>query len=259
MNDLISPKYQMQLVKQVDERIWDEYKTYKEVRFYINKWHESDDTYDYNYRWENFSIHCSTDEKIDLKATLHNMPGEILLKIAIDLEVDTPDFIPSIPTFKNKIKEEYTSVYDTFTKALRNIEDDPAIALGLANSAFESLIKEIMKDQRISSKLSGNETLYKLTAIILKEFKVSENFPIEAKTIASSLLSVSQSIEKLRSEKTNFHGKTQEDIVIDDPIYVYLVVNSFATIGLFLESYYRKKYPKVELALTSDDDDELPF
>src|SRR5690606_29425032 len=114
---------------------WEEFKTYKDVRFYIDKWHKQEETPDYFQNeppWENFCIH-TLDGKIELKGTLHSMPSDVLLKIAIDLNVDTPDFIPSIPTFKNKIKEEYASVYDTFTKALKNIEEDPGIALGLAN------------------------------------------------------------------------------------------------------------------------------
>lgn len=262
MNDLISPKYQMQLVQEVNDKIWEEYKTYRDVIFYVEKWHESDDaTYDFNQRWENFSIYMN-EQKIDLKPTLHSMPSDILLKIAIDLNVDTPDFIPSIPTFKNRIKEEYTSVYDTFTKALKQIEEDPALALGLANSAFESLIKEILKDERFSSKLSGGETLYKLTNIILNEFKVIDKFPKEAKTITSSLLSISQMIEKLRSEKSIFHGKTTDDVLIDDSIYIYLVVNAFTTVGLFLDSFYKKRYPKPLTQINSpnySEDDDLPF
>lgn len=255
----------MQLVQQVNDKIWEEYKTYKDVLFYIKKWHEEEEpSYYQNDRpWENFYIYY-LDDKVDLKSTLHNMKGDILLKIAIDLNVDTPDFIPSIPIFKNKIKEEYTSVYDTFTKALKHVEDDPALAIGLANSAFESLIKEILKDERFSSKLSGGETLYKLTQVILKEFKIIDKFPTEAKTISTSLLSLSQMIEKLRSEKSMFHGKTKDDILIDDSIYVYLVVNSFTTVGLFLDSYYKKRYPKPENLTQVDspnypDDDNLPF
>lgn len=36
----ISPKYQMTLIKNVNSAIWDEYKSYKEVKFYIEKWHQ---------------------------------------------------------------------------------------------------------------------------------------------------------------------------------------------------------------------------
>jgi hypothetical protein len=253
MNELISPKYQMKLVKSVHDAIWDEYKSYKEVKLYIEKWHESDD---YNNNWENFNI-VSIDNKIDLLQTLHNMNGVTLLKVAIDLGVDTPDFIPSIPVFKNELKAELKTAYDTFTKAFKQIETDPSIAIGLANSALESIIKEILKDERISSKTTGKETLYKLASIILKEFNLtSDENPKEIKTIGNSLLTIAQSIENLRSEKTDFHGKTEDDYLIKDSIYTYLIVNSVTTVGLFLNTYYKNNFPKPKAELYADD---LPF
>ena len=247
MNDLISPKYQMQLINSVEKAIWDEYKSYKQVRLYINKWHESHYQSDgfTNDFWENFAIVERPNREIDLTLTLHNMSGTDLLKIAIDLGVDTPDFIPSIPTFKNELKSEYKTAYDTFTKAYKQIETDPSVAVGLANSTLESIIKEILKDERISSKISGGETLYKLTSIILKEFNITnDEHPKEIKTIGSSLLAINQAIEKLRSEKTDFHGKTNDDYLISDTIYTYFIVNAVTTVGLFLNSYYRTKFPK---------------
>ena len=180
MDELISPKYQMKLAKSVHDAIWEEYKTYKEVKLYIKKWHNSD----YNGNWENFEISYKENKEIDLQQTLHNMSGVDLLKVAIDLGVDTPDFIPSIPTFKNELKSDYKTAYDTFTKAYKQIETDPSVAIGLANSALESIIKEILKDSRISSKITGGETLYKLTSIILKEFNfTNEEHPKEIKTM----------------------------------------------------------------------------
>lgn len=265
MNGIISPKYQMKLIKDICDKIWEEYTSYRDVLFYIRKWHRVDDVEYYNgyNQSENFTIVFDNKGNIDLKSTLHNIEGDDLIRIAIDLGLDTPDFIPSIPTFRNMIKEDYENVHDTFIKALKNIEDEPDLAIGLANSALESLIKEILKDERISSKLKGGETLYRLTQIILKEFKISnDNFPIEAKTISSSLLSVCQSIEKLRSEKTNFHGKTKDDIVIKDSIYVYLLINSVTSIGLFLNSFYKKKFPKQDDSIKNpfaDEDDILAF
>ena len=248
----------MKLVKSVQEALWEEYKSYKEVKIYISKWHEVN--WDYNNREENFEITYfnEDDEKIDLLQTLHNMNGEVLIKVAIDLGVDTPDFIPAVPTFKNEIKSEYKTAYDTFTKAYKLIESDTSLAVGLANSALESIIKEILKDDRISSKMKGNETLYKLTTLILKEFNITNNNnPLEIKTIGSSLLAINQAIEKLRSEKTDFHGKTNDDYLINDSIYTYFVVNSVATVGLFLNSYYKTRYP---ISLPEfDEDDSLPF
>jgi hypothetical protein len=259
MDQLVSPKYQMQLVNSVEKAIWDEYKSYKQVRLYINKWYKNNydpDGFNDDY-WENFTIVEMPNKNIDLTSTLHNFSGNDLLKIAIDLGVDTPDFIPSIPIFKNVLKSDYKTAYDTFNKAFKQIESDPSIAVGLANSALESIIKEILKDDRISSKTSGSETLYRLSSIILKEFNITnDEHPKEIKTIGNSLLAINQSIETLRSEKTDFHGKTNDDYLITDTIYTYFIVNTVTTVGLFLDSYYKSKFPKPKALV---EDDGLPF
>lgn len=256
MNELISPKYQMKLVKSVHDAIWEQYKNYREVSLYIDKWHEVDE--DWNNHWENFSIIKKESGDIDLLKTLHSMNGSDLLKVAIDMGVDTPDFIPSIPTFKNELKSDFKTAYDTFTKAFKQIESDPSLSIGLANSALESIVKEILKEDRIKSKTKGTETLYKLTTINIKEFNFLEsNHPEEIKTIGSSLLSISQSIEKLRSKKTDFQGKTKEDYLITDSIYTYFVVNAVTTVGLFLQSYFKTKLPKPLKEV--EDYDDLPF
>ncbi len=118
MNDLISPKYLMSLAKQVEKAIWDEYKSYAETQMYIEKWHEGDDYND----WENFKIAFKENKVIDLLRTLNNMPGELILKVAIDMNVETPDFIPSIPVFKNNLKTENKTAYNTFVAAFRQAE-----------------------------------------------------------------------------------------------------------------------------------------
>jgi len=262
MDNIISPKYLMKLVADIETVLWNMYSEakYRNVRFYIEKWHKHNDD-SINYYWENFTIYEDDKKNIDLKKTLHNMDGELLLKIAIDLGVDTPDFIPSIPTFRNEIKSEFATTSSTFESAFKKIESEPSIAVGLANSALESIIKEIIKDERISSKLKGKKTLYDLTCEILKAFQIFPNseMPEEIKTIGSSLLAISQGIEKLRSDKTVFHGKTKDDYKIEDPIYTYFVVNCVTTIGLFLNSYYRNKFPKPEVEEKIVENDDLPF
>ena len=118
--DAISPKYQMRLVKQISDAIWSEYNTYKDVRAYIEKWHESRD--DWNDYWENFKIYYKDKGEVDLLSTLHGINAHTLLKIAVDMGVDTPDFIPSIATFKNDLKAEYQTANITFEKAFKQIE-----------------------------------------------------------------------------------------------------------------------------------------
>lgn len=259
MNELVSPKYIMQLVNSVEDAIIKEYKNIKLRKIYLEKWHKTNGelpVFNDNY-WENFKISFDENHEIDLLQTLHNMNGEDLLKIAIDLGVDTPDFIPSIPTFKNELKANYKTAYDTFTKAFKQIETDPSLAIGLANSALESIIKVILKDDRINLNLKGKETLFELTKLIVKKFNLNDNHPTEMKTIGSSLISINQAIEGVRSNKTNFHGKTDGDYTINDSIYAYFIINTVTTVGLFLQSYYTTMYPKSIVVDVTDD--ELPF
>jgi len=261
MNSEISPKYQMRLVNEVEGAIWQEYKSYKEVHNYISKWHEHDGD-DWDNYWENFNIKGKKDDNIDLNATLHGMDGELLLKVAIDMGIETPDYIPSIPTFKNELKADFKTAYSTFSKAMKSTADDPSTSIGLANSTLESIIKQILKDDKISAKVNSKQTLYKLATAILKEFKlIGNDVPKEIKTIGTSLLTISQSIEKLRSEKTEFHGKTDEDYLIEESLYAQLVVNAVTSVGLFLLSYYKTKYPKEveEEGIEEDKYDDLPF
>ena len=249
----------MQLIDKIEKEIWAKFSSHINVRFYINKWHESDEN-GYNY-YENFNIALKEDGNINLTKTLHNIDGETLLKIAIDLGIETPNFIPSIPIFRNEIKSSYETASLTFEKAFKQIEEHPDIAIGLANSALESIIKEILKNESLSTKQNTNKTLYELTMDILKGFQLYPNseMPIEIKTIGSSLLSIAQSIEKLRSDKTYFHGKASDEYIIKDSLYTYFAFNSIVTIGLFLDNYYKKKFPKDNNTKEEIESDELPF
>lgn len=254
----ISPKYTMTLIKNIESAIWVEYKSYKDVRFYIDKWHTSEQ--DWNNYWENFPIVLKESKDIDLPATLHGIDGETLLKIAIDLGIETPDFIPSIPIFRNEIKSSYPTASRTFEDAFKQIEEHPDIAIGLVNSALESIIKEILKDERVKISLKGSETLYSLVGEVLKFFQLYPNsdIPKEIKTIGSSLLSISKGVEELRSSKTKFHGKTDDDYIINDSLYAYFVVNTVTTVGLFLKNYFENKFP-LPIVIIDDGIDDLPF
>lgn len=261
----ISPKYQIKLIADVENALWEMFPTskYRNVLFYIEKWHKSEED-NINDGWEKFHISKDNNGNINLLDTLHSIDGETLIKIAIDLGVDTPDFIPSIPTFRNEIKSDYSTASATFEKAFKLIETDPDTAIGLANSTLESIIKEILKDHRIMKVQNKGETLYKLTCAILREFKMYPDLqmPDEIKTMGSSLLSICQSIEKIRSEKTNFHGKTEDDYIISDSLYAYFIVNNICSVGLFLMSFYRSKYQKKEIEDNKDytlNSDITPF
>lgn len=259
--DKISPKYQMRIVQSINDKLYELFKSYEDVEAYIEKWR---DVYA-NFGNANFYILYKDNEckKIDLKKTLHQIDGETLLKMAIDLGLETPDFIPSIPTFKNNLKSSYETAAQTFDKAFCNVEKDPNLAVGLANSALESIIKEILKDERLQVEYNDKDTLSKLIKNICKAFRFNNDtsLPQEVQTIAKSLIACSCAIEDLRSTKTEMHGKTQDDFIIKDPMCAYFVVNAVSTVGLFLLNYYMGKYPRqVDNARYEfDPDDDLPF
>lgn len=232
----------MKLIPEVEDALLNTFKSYEQVEVYLYKWYKVIQNSDKEFR----IINGYNSNTIDLTATLHRMDKEILLKIAIELGVETPDFIPSIPTFRNEIKVDYISASAVFENAFKKVESEPNFAIGLANSALESIIKEILKDERISSKIEMNKTLYDLASEILKVFHLFPNSDMldEIKRIGSSLLNISKQIEKLRSDKTDFHGKRSIDYKIEDPIYAYFVVNCVTTVGLFLNSYFKKEFPK---------------
>lgn len=183
------------------------------------------------------------------------MPGELLLKVAIDMGIETPDYIPSIPTFRNKIKENYKNASETFEKAFREVEKDPSLAIGLANSVLESIIKDILRANQVSN-YSEHDTLTKLVRKCFSHFGINDSsLPSEIKSIANSILNAAKSIEDIRSDKTSFHGKSSEYEVISQPEYAYFVINAVTTIGLFFLKYH----PKQKQAIIQNFDDDLPF
>ena len=260
MNSKISPKYQMGIIQELCDKLYELFHSYENVEAYVEKWREGYDDFGNN---ANFYIQYKDTERkqIDLRKTLHQIDGETLLKMAIDLGIATPDFIPSIPMFKNELKSSFETAAQTFEKAYHNVEQDPSLAIGLANSALESVIKAILKDERIPIESKKRETLSKLIEDICRAFHINyvASCPSEIKTIASSLINCCQAIENMRSTKTEVHGKTSEDFIISDPLCAYFIVNAVATVGLFLLNYYKERYPQIRQTPSSLNGDDLPF
>lgn len=255
MIDKISPKFKMQLLLEIENAIWNEYKTYKRVRQYMEQWIE-----EYDWNNQNFVIITKGDtNEIDLTQTLTHIDDETVLQIAADIGVNTPDFIPAVSEIYNIFKVNYQTAGETFKQALNQCYEHPDNAISLANSALESIVKHILKDSRFEN-FDKTKTLYDQAIDILKQFQLypEKEMPTEVKTIGSSLLAVSRAIEQLRSEKTSSHGKLIEDRIIDDPLYASFIINSVATVGIFLINYYNKKF-NIEEPQSIASKNELPF
>lgn len=238
----------MKLVEKLDKKIWEQYKTYEDVNYFIQYWHDEDENYSSYDHWENFIISYKDEahQSINLKATLHNMPANIVVKIAIDLGIDTPGFLPSIPKFKNILKDQNQSAYQNFDRAIKNVYEHPDMAVALASSTIEGIIKTILthKNFQIEKEQFKNKTLSKLIATIIKEFGFDDRVrcPQEIITLASQLRGIGATVEDLRSDKSIAHGKATNDYILDDPLWASLTVNACATVGLFLWEYFEKKY-----------------
>lgn len=229
----------------VEKRIWEEYKTYAKVLLYIEKWQVWDY---YNTGLNeycggvNFEITYKNKKKseINLAKTLHNMEDELLFKIAVDMGVKIPSIIYAVPHIISLAATDYKDVHLVLENAFKKVYEDPSHAVALANSALETIIKRILSE--ISPKFNKNETLYKLTTNILKEFKIFHSELPDIKKISSGLMTVAQTIEDLRSNHTKeSHGKLETDYIIQDPLYAHFIINSVSTVGLFLLNFYEKK------------------
>lgn len=249
----ISPKYTMTLIKRIKTELMKQYSS-SDIRIYLSKWIEYYDAFN-----QNFGICLKDNGELDLDATINNIDGETLLKIAIDLEIETPDFLPSIPIFKNEVKSSYKTACKTFERACKIIDKEPDTAISLANAALESVIKEILKDERLDNgTYNSKDTLGKLIEKCLKKFNAfpSPFISQDVKQFGSGLISCCQAIENMRSNETlTVHGKTDSDFVIDDSSTAFFVVNAISTIGLFLLKQYQRVYP----INTCEETEELPF
>lgn len=117
----ISPVYRMKLLEKVEKEIWNRYKSYKDVEQYmkLNQIYDGFGQVDFDISY--FS-EGKNKEKINLIETLRVIAKDIpdkLLKMAIDLGIETPDYIPSIPTFRNELKADYKNASTSFEKAFQ--------------------------------------------------------------------------------------------------------------------------------------------
>lgn len=274
--DSLSPKYTMELIPKIAEALWSLFTNskYQNVRRYVEKWHSGEWTGWNGEEWsENFHIHFKDEEtkrEIDLDETLHGMPADILIKIAIDLGIDTPGFLPAIPTFKNVLKDQNQSAYQNFMRASKSVSADPDNAVALASSTLEGIAKTILEHEVFADSRDKlkNLSLTRLIIEIVKKFKLEDkDAPAEIFSLAKQLRGIGSTLDDLRSDKTTAHGKGSKDYVIDDPLWATFSVNIVTSLGLFMWEYFNKKfipeYKKRESEIDIDDKpidlSEIPF
>lgn len=260
----ISPKFKMELILSIAQSIWKQYQKYALVQIFIEQFQKEEWDERGDYLGRNFDI-AQKDGHIDLEKTLSNMPQDVFFSVAIECGISVPIIVPAFPTFKRELtqwEDGSSLLLENFTKAYNSVYKDPNLAISLANSTLESIIKHILKSGKFPNiSYNKNDTLYELTEKLLKgfEFFPTKTLQKNIRNIGSSLLKLSKEIEELRSDATFSHGKAKNDYIVDSSLYSVLIVNSIITIGLFLLSFFEEKYANLRTCQFQEDVENLPF
>ena len=256
---LFSPVFLMDLMQQIQDKIDKLYPNEEKQERYLSIWKNME-----NKQGRDFEIRYWS-SNIWIADTLSQLEHELLFKIAIDLGVSIPRLIYSVPVITGLIESNYVSAYDSFEKALKSLYSDPDMAVGLANSALESIVSEMLLN-RDKKDLVAKNTLYDLTQNLLKEIDLYPNkgqLSNKMKQIGSSLLNIVKNIESIRSDNTRVHGSKPDGYILKSPACSEFIINTVATIGLLLMRLQGLESKKESSSKSSNDiiklDDKIPF
>ncbi len=251
----ISPRFITDLIYQIAEELFkiqqiNNHHNY--IENFFRKWREVYEKTDRKKIHLRYFGNNEEEGRFDTLETLQNMEHELLFKIAVDLGIEIPGLIYSVATITGITQ----ATRQSFEKACKEVYENPAHAVILANSALESLIKDICADDGIQDYKSKKPIQSNLLVHVLKEFKISQDPKLNAnlRDITSGFQTASTAIQEIRSNHTKSHGAATAENrdVISDPLAAAFIVNACATIGLFLQGYYEKNYPKLPVEETYD-------
>lgn len=173
---------------------------------------------------------------------LKSKPDALLIKIALDLNLGIQNkSLTIVEDFVNLLESnQLSSVVDDFNRASKNLEHDPEIAITSASSTLESICKAVcdfFKEPYPASE-SMQSLVYKTCKLLY--LSPDQHADEQIKKILGGLNSVATGIGSLRTKNSAAHGHGTKKCKLSLR-HSRLVVNSCATVGLFiLETYYEK-------------------
>jgi hypothetical protein len=203
-------------------------------------------TTDINLFLSGFNIGHNNETIVPSKRTyvinmLSKETDKVVFHIANELKINSHDNIEAIIQLENLLQKNYLkNIIDDFNRSVSNIEKDPDLAIASASSTLESICKSLLdylsidypKDQGLSSLVSL--TFHQL------DLSPSAHSDAEIKRILGGLTNAGLGIGVLRTGYSSAHGKGSKQYRLGKR-HARLVVNSMATIGIFLlETYYDK-------------------
>lgn len=124
-----------------------------------------------------------------------------------------------------------------FTRALSNVDADPAGAITSACSTLESIEKAILDN--LGKPYPKDQSIQPLTRAVIEELKLAPDqySESEIRRVLGSLTNIAAGIGVLRTKYGDAHGKGKEYIQLS-PRHARLAVNALSTLGLFLLETY---------------------
>lgn len=152
-----------------------------------------------------------------------------LVKTASDF-ILTPDF--------NKEILDYDNIKENFDKALQKCSNDTEGSLTSASSTLESLFKTILDELEIP--YPKDKSISGLAKVVLKELNLSPDIHSdpEIKRILGGLTNIVSGIGVLRTGYGDAHGRGKRRVKLKLR-HTKLVINSCATVGLFILETYK--------------------
>ena len=253
----ISPRFMVNLKKKIIDKINAEFPSeYGLQADFLNRFGLKD-------RWSGEL----GDMYLNLVFSLNEAEDSILFQMAVDLGLEVPGLIYSVAEIRDILGTGYTKAHSMFENAYKKVMDEPSQSVILANSALESILKELSDEGLIEPCRTG-DSLKELTNHVITQLDLSPSKMANTnmKKIVSKLLKIAEAIQNLRSEHTEAHGKNKDSYLIDNPMYSQLVLNAVTTVGLFLHQYHQAKANinnenQFEESITNNEEDETicPF
>ncbi|WLD91726.1 abortive infection family protein [Alkalihalobacillus sp. AL-G] len=176
---------------------------------------------------------------------LSKVSDSVVLQVASGLNINLHNNIEVINQLDNLLQENFLkNIIDDFNRSVSNIEKDSDQAIASASSTLESICKSLLdffstdypKDQSLSSLVSKTFSLLDLSS--------AAHSDAEIKRILGGLTNAGLGIGVLRTGYSSAHGKGSKQYRLGKR-HARLVVNSMATIGIFLLETYYEKYNMV--------------
>lgn len=278
-NLFLSPLYKIQLIKSIVSNIYNNpvlqdtenlmleqnFVSEECIYHYFNSWREKtsylreiDDSFNcetYVKQFYKFELHTRK-SKLDVNATLHCIQDDdILLRIAIDLGVDTPYFIPTISNIKNMLKEEInqSNILHDFERAMKDVHDRPYESVKASHRVLTGVCAFINQKFNIIEEHSDNKTV-EHTLNVLKisrktieqllqnnhdhTYKNCKEYFDAIANISSSCQTIANNIGTLRDKYAKSHKALDHHYVIDDANIAYFAINVCSSLSWFLWSLY---------------------